>query len=247
MFHVPPEQVYIEQVGLNHLNWIRRITIDGSDATAEVLKAYVEHLRHDEDEIHFPPFLLEMLQAIPSSYLEYFYLESQVVARQARGVQTRAEVVMDVERRLMERYSDPHLCEKPPELMERGGAYYSTAAAALIESLWSDDGVIHVVNTRNEGAIPNLPADVVVETPSRVGNGGATPLPVAALEPQFHGLTLAVKSYELLTIQAAVERDEQAAMMALLANPLGPDAAHVEAVWADIKRTNAGMLPRFES
>jgi 6-phospho-beta-glucosidase len=245
MFHVSPEQVYIEQVGLNHLNWIRRITIGGSDATAEVLKAYVEHLRHDEDEIHFPPFLLEMLQAIPSGYLEYFYLESQVVARQARGVQTRAEVVMDVERRLMERYSDPHLCEKPPELMERGGAYYSTAAAALIESLWGDDGAIHVVNTRNNGAIPNLPADVVVETPSRVGKGGATPLPVAALEPQFHGLTSAVKSYELLTIQAAVNRDEQAAMMALLANPLGPDAAHVEAVWEDIKRTNAGMLPQF--
>jgi 6-phospho-beta-glucosidase len=246
MFHVPPEQVYIEQVGLNHLNWIRRVTIDGSDATAEVLKTYIEHLRHDEDEIHFPPFLLEMLQAIPSGYLEYFYLESQIVARQDRGVPTRAEVVMDVERRLIERYSDPHLCEKPPELMERGGAYYSTAAAALIESLWSDDGAIHVVNTRNHGAIPNLPADVVVETPCRVGKSGATPLPVAALEPQFHGLTSAVKSYELLTIQAAVNRDEQAAMMALLANPLGPDAAHVEAVWEDIKRTNAGMLPTLK-
>jgi 6-phospho-beta-glucosidase len=35
-----------------------------------------------------------------------------------------------------------------------------------------------------------------------------------------------------------VNRDEQAAMMALLANPLGPDVAHVEAVWDDIKRTN---------
>jgi 6-phospho-beta-glucosidase len=84
-----------------------------------------------------------------------------------------------------------------------------------------------------------------VETPSRVGKGGTTPLTVAALEPQFHGLTSAVKSYELLTIQAAVNRDEQAAMMALLANPLGPDAARVEAVWEDIKKTNEGMLPRF--
>jgi 6-phospho-beta-glucosidase len=238
MFHVEPEQVYIEQVGLNHLNWIRRITIGGSDATEQVLKVYIEHLRHDEDEIHFPPFLLDMLHAIPSSYLEYFYLESQVVARQNRGGPTRAEVVMDVERRLIERYSDPHLCEKPPELMERGGAYYSTAAAALIESIWSGDGAIHVVNTRNNGAIPNLPDDVVVETPCRVDKDGATPLPVAPLEPQFHGLTSAVKSYELLTIQAAMQGDEHAAMLALLANPLGPDVAHVEAVWEDIKRTN---------
>ncbi|MFL5802047.1 MAG: 6-phospho-beta-glucosidase [Roseiflexaceae bacterium] len=247
MFHVEPEQVYIEQVGLNHLNWIRRIAIGGSDATEQVLKVYIEHLRHDEDEIHFPPFLLDMLHAIPSSYLEYFYLESQVVARQNRGGPTRAEVVMDVERRLIERYSDPHLCEKPPELMERGGAYYSTAAAALIESIWSGDGAIHVVNTRNNGAIPNLPADVVVETPCRVDKDGATPLPVAPLEPQFHGLTSAVKSYELLTIQAAVQGDEQAAMLALLANPLGPDVAQVEAVWEDIKRTNAGMLSLFKT
>jgi 6-phospho-beta-glucosidase len=238
MFHVEPEQVYIEQVGLNHLNWIRRITIGGSDATEEVLKVHIEHLRHQEEGVHFPPFLLDMLHAIPSSYLQYFYLESQVVARQNSGVPTRAEVVMDVERRLIERYSDPHLCEKPPELMERGGAYYSTAAAALIESLWSGDGAVHIVNTRNNGAIPNLPDDVVVETPCRVDRDGAAPLPVAPLEPQFHGLTSAVKSYELLTIQAAVNRDERAAMMALLANPLGPDVAHVEAVWDDIKRTN---------
>src|SRR6266545_2519006 len=217
-----------------------------NNATEEVLKVYTEHLRHDEDEIHFPPLLIDTLHAIPSSYLEYFYLKSQVVAHQASGVPTRAEVVMDVERRLMERYSDTHLCEKPPELMERGGAYYSTAAAALIESLWSDDGAIHVVNTRNNAAIPNLPADVVVETPCRVGKGGPAPLPLAPLEPQFHGLTSAVKSYELLTIQAALHGDEEAAKLALLANPLGPDATTVEGVWEDIKRTNAGMLSQFK-
>jgi 6-phospho-beta-glucosidase len=245
MFHVAPEQVQIEQVGLNHLNWVRRVTIGGDDATEAVLKQYVEHLRHDEDPIHFPPFLIEALHAMPSSYLEYFYLESAVVARQNSGIPTRAEVVMDVERRLIERYSDPHLCEKPAELMERGGAYYSTAAAALIESLWSDDGAIHVVNTRNNGAIPNLPADVVVETPSRVGKHGATPLPVEALAPAMHGLVSQVKSYELLTIQAATTGDEQAALLALLNNPLGPDASQAESVWDDIKRTNVGMLPQF--
>lgn len=246
MFHVEPDQVQIEQVGLNHLNWIRRVTIGGDDATDAVLKAYIEHLRHDEDPVHFPPWLLQMLQSIPSPYLEYFYLESQIIERQNRGGPTRAEVVMDVERRLMERYADTHLCEKPPELMERGGAYYSTAAAALIESLHTDDGAVHVVNTRNNGAIPNLPDDVVVETPCVVGKNGATPIPVAPLADNIHGLTTHVKSYELLTIKAAIEGDEEAAMLALINNPLGPDVAHAEAVWNDIKQTNRGLLPTFE-
>lgn len=246
MFKVGLEQVQIEQVGLNHLNWVRRVLIDGNDATEQVLEKYIEHLRHDEDPIHFPPFLIQMLGAIPSGYLEYFYLESQVIARQNSGVPTRAEVVMDVERRLMERYSDTHLCEKPPELMERGGAYYSTAAAALIESLYTNNGAVHVVNTRNNGAIPNIAADVVVEIPCTVGTGGAQPHQLAPLSESMHGLTEAVKSYELLTIQAALHGDQQAAMQALLANPLGPDAAHVEEVWQDIKTTNAGLLPTFE-
>ncbi|HEU4322129.1 MAG TPA: 6-phospho-beta-glucosidase [Roseiflexaceae bacterium] len=246
-FQIAPERVAIEQVGLNHLNWVRGITIDGADATEAVLRDYIEHLRHAEEPIHFPPALIQALRAIPSLYLEYFYLESQVLARQASGVPTRAEVVMDVEERLIERYSDPHLCEKPPELMERGGAYYSEAAAALIESLWTGDGAVHVVNTRNNGAIPNLDPDVVVETPCRVTEAGATPLPVAALVPQMHGLTSAVKAYELLTVQAALSGDQEAAMLALLANPLGPDAAHVEEVWSDLKRSNAGMLPQFNA
>ncbi len=246
-FQIAPERVAIEQVGLNHLNWVRGITIDGADATEAVLRDYIEHLRHAEEPIHFPPALIQALQAIPSLYLEYFYLESQVLARQASGVPTRAEVVMDVEERLIERYSDPHLCEKPPELMERGGAYYSEAAAALIESLWTGDGAVHVVNTRNGGAIPNLDPDVVVETPCRVTQAGAAPLPVAALAPQMYGLTSAVKAYELLTVQAALSGDEEAAMLALLANPLGPDATHVEEVWSDLKRSNAGMLPQFNT
>ena len=246
MFKVDPDTVQIEQVGLNHLNWVRAITIGGDDATDAVLQAYMEQLSHDEDAIHFPPWLITLLHAIPSSYLEYFYLESKILDRQAGGAPTRAEVVMDVENRLLERYSDTHLCEKPPELMERGGAYYSTAAAALIESLWLGNGGLHVVNTRNNGAIPNLPADVVVETPCRVDTNGATPLAVAPLSSEMHGLTTAVKSYELLTVEAAINGDEAGAMKALLSNPLGPDVAHVEAVWEDIKRTNAGLLPTFQ-
>lgn len=246
MFNVPPEQVLIEQVGLNHLNWIRRVTINGEDATDAVLEAYIERLRHDEDPIHFPPRLIQMLRAIPSSYLRYFYLTPQIIAWQERGTPTRAEVVMDVERRLLVRYADPNLREMPPELIERGGAYYSTAAAALIESLHTGDNAIHVVNTRNNGAIPNLEDDVVVEMPCTVGKHGAVPIPVAPLEPVFHGLTCQVKAYELLTVKAAVEGDEEAAMLALLTNPLGPDAARVEEVWEDIKRTNRGWLPTFE-
>jgi 6-phospho-beta-glucosidase len=149
---------------------------------------------------------------------------------------------MDVERRLLERYADVHLCEKPPELMERGGAYYSTAAAALICSHHLGDGAVHVVNVRNDGALPDLPSDVVVEVPCRIDQHGAHPLVHAPLAPVMHGLTSHVKAYEQLTIDAVVRGDEQTAIAALLSNPLGPDATRVEAVWRDLYTVNAQWL-----
>ena len=241
---VDPLDVQIEQVGLNHLNWIRHISVAGSDVTTQVLELRMAELR-GSGGVHIPAELIGMLQALPSGYLDYFYMTKAIVAEQQSGIPTRAEVVMDVERRLIERYADVHLCEKPAELMERGGAYYSTAAAALICSHHLSDGAIHVVNVRNEGALPDLPADVVVEVPCLIDRSGAHPLTQAPLAPVMHGLTSQVKAYEQLTIRAAIEGDEGLAMQALLSNPLGPDVLHVEEVWRDLRRTNASWIDRL--
>lgn len=243
---VDPQHVHIEQVGLNHLNWIRRIWVDDQDVTTTVLQHTMENLSRQQNPLHIPAHMIQLLHAIPSGYLDYFYVTAAHIAHQQQGGLTRAEVVMDVERRLLERYADVHLCEKPPELMERGGAYYSTAAAALICSLYLGDGATHVVNVRNQQSLPDLPADVVVEVPSRVTRGVVTPLTHDPLASEMHGLAAHVKSYELLTIEAALTGNHESAMRALLTNPLGPDAHNVERVWHDILETNAQWLPQFD-
>ena len=243
---VAPDEVAIEQVGLNHLNWIRGIHVGGSDVTTTVLEGVMRDLEADRDHLHVPAQLIGLLQALPSGYLDYFYLTHEIIQKQ-QGEPTRAEIVMDVERRLLERYADVHLCEKPAELMERGGAYYSTAAAALIHSLHTGDEAVHVVNVRNQGSLPDLPEDVVVEVPSRVNRQGAVALPHQPLAPVMHGLAAQVKAYELLTLEAAILGSHERAMSALLANPLGPGALHVERVWQDILATNQQWLPQFRT
>lgn len=245
--NVRPDEVHIEQVGLNHLNWIRHIRVGQSDVTTYILEQAMADLTNtqDDDDIHIPATLIGMLQALPSSYLDYFYMTNEIIAKQQSGIPTRAEVVMDVERRLLERYADVHLCEKPPELMERGGAYYSTAAAALICSLHLGDNATHIVNVQNNGSLPDLPDDVVVEVPCRVNQHGATALPHAPLAPVMHGLAAQIKAYELLTIEAALSGSHERAMSALLCNPLGPGAGAVERVWHDLLKRNAHWLPQF--
>ena len=155
---------------------------------------------------------------------------------------TRASQVMAIEARLLERYADESLREKPEELMERGGAYYSESAAALMADVHADAGSVQVVNVRNDGAIPNLPDDVVVEMPARIGAHGATAVPTGPLRADLDALVRSAKDYELLTIEAALSGDRSLAELALMTNPLGPDASLAPRVWERLRSDNEGLF-----
>src|SRR5262249_38161386 len=154
----------------------------------------------------------------PSYYLRYFYATDEVLREQLSGRKmSRAEEVMEIERGLIEMYRDPNLTEKPALLEKRGGAYYSEAAAQLIASLESDTQDQQVVDIRNDGALPDLPDDAVVEIPAGIGSEGAAAAKLEPLAPEMLGLVQQVKAYERLTVKAAVEGDRDAALKALLA------------------------------
>jgi 6-phospho-beta-glucosidase len=244
---VDPAVVDLDYVGLNHLSWVRGITVDGTDRTAEVLaglRLLVGKQTAHEGEPTWTADGIRVLGAIPNYYLLYYY-ETDAWLRYQAGHATRAHEVMAIEAALLEQYADPSLDHKPPELSQRGGAYYSEAAAALMADLAADAGTVHVVNTPNCGAIPGLDDDVVVEVSAVVRASGVTPVPVAPLRPDVDALVRTMKDVELLTVTAAVEADEDAALRALVANPLGPSMSQAPAVWARLKEMNAGMLGRL--
>jgi len=192
----------------------------------------------------FPIELVRALRAIPSYYLRYYYATDEVLHEQLDG-ESRAADVMAIEAELLELYRDPTLDVKPKLLEERGGAWYSEAAAALVESLYVGDGAIHVVDVRNGGAIPNLPEDDVVELAARITRDGAEPIPTQPLAPEMLGLVQHVKSYERLTIEAALSGDPEATFRALLANPLVPGAAAAAGLRDALIEENLRFLPKF--
>ena len=216
-----PDGVLVDHVGLNHLTWVRRVVVDGRDVLPELLETHGDALaRH----AGLPLRLLEELGAVPSSYLRYFYAHDIVLAEQREGV-PRAVEVSEIEARLLDIYRDAEVSEKPALLEQRGGAFYSEAATALIASLSADTGDVQVVDVRNGGVVAGLQDDDVVELPARVGAGGAVPLPQAPLAPELLGLVQHVAAYERLAAEAAVTRDRATARKALLAHPLiGQDA-----------------------
>jgi 6-phospho-beta-glucosidase len=152
---------------------------------------------------------------------------------------------MAIEQALLDEYSDPELDHKPAHLDKRGGAYYSEAAAALMTDLVRGEGAVHVVNVPNRGAIPGLPDDVVVEVSAVIGPNGPEPVAVPPLRADMDALIRLVKDFELLTVQAAVDGDEEAALRALVTNPLGPAMSNATEVWAALQEANAGWLGRL--
>jgi 6-phospho-beta-glucosidase len=242
-FSVAPERVELEHVGLNHLTWERAIRIDGVDRLPELLETEGQQIA---DDVGMPLELIQGLRAIPSYYLRYYYLFDSVLADQrSEGHETRAEEVIEIETRLLEMYRDPNLTEKPALLANRGGAFYSEAAAALIASLHDGTGDIQIVNVRNGGCLPDLSPDAVVEIPARVDRDGAHPLPLAPLDPLMRGLVQQMKAYEELAVAAARSGDRAVALKALLANPLVRNWEVARPLLDALLEVNRAHLPRF--
>jgi 6-phospho-beta-glucosidase len=240
-FEVSPDRVQLEHVGLNHLSWERAVVVDGVDRLPDLIEADPDGIG---DLVGLPGALVRAVGAIPSYYLRYYYQTREVVEGQRAG-HTRAQEVIDIERELLEMYRDQGLAEKPALLANRGGAFYSEAAAQLIASLHDGAGDIQVVDVRNDGALPGLPDDAVVEIPATIDRDGAHPLPLSPMTPDMLGLVQAIKAYERLAIQAALSGDRTVALRALLANPLVADYDVAVPLLEALLEANAAYLPRF--
>lgn len=234
-------RAHLDVLGLNHLSWFRGLEYEDHDFWPEVMEIYLQHL----PEQHWDPHTLRALGMIPNSYLEYYYYTKHKLALQEAWPPSRAEEVMEIEKSLLAQYADPKRDTPPEDLMKRGGAHYSTVATQLLNAHYNDLGETHVVNVRHAGAVPGWPEEWVLELPCRVDRAGIHPLETEPLPKVCFGLLAAVKSYELLTVEAAVHGDRQAAYQALLVHPLGPEADQIQAVLDDMLVTNAPFLPRF--
>jgi 6-phospho-beta-glucosidase len=238
---IEPQRIVIDQVGLNHLTWVRAVRVDGSDVLPELLAEHGDELA---EVAVVPRAVLDRLGAIPSYYLHYFYLHDHELERQ-RTAKPRAAEVQEIERELLELYRDPNLTSKPKLLEQRGGAYYSDAATQLVASLATGDGDVQVVDVRNNGTLAGLADDDVVELPARIQAGGPEPIAQAPLAPEMLGLAQHVAAYERLAVQAAVTGDRELVYKALLTHPLIGQHPQAEELTESLLAADRENLPRF--
>lgn len=247
-YGVTERDVLPEFVGINHLHWVTAAYVNGEDKLPELIGKGREYTASNVTALDWDADFLSSLGAIPTYYLRYFYMTDKMLEDMKTSLEkngTRADVVSRVESELFELYKDVNLKEKPKQLEQRGGAYYSEAAVNLMQSLYTDKRDIQTLNVRNGNIIDFLPEDASIEVNCVVTAQGPIPIPLQNVPEHIKGLLHAVKTYEALTIEAAISGDKGIALQAMVHHPLVPSVSVAKTLLEEMLEANKEYLPNF--
>ncbi|MGI5347646.1 6-phospho-beta-glucosidase [Streptomyces sp. CA-250714] len=247
-----PDRADYDYVGLNHLGWLRRIVVDGTDRLPELLDNTPALESFEEGKL-FGAEWLRALGALPNEYLHYYYhhrealtaireadaTRGEFLARQQEGFYAElagggahtggAFKAWDATRRERE---ETYMAESRQasggwqrDSCDLDGGGYDRVALALMLAIARNERTTLILNVRNRGAVPGVDADAVVEVPCLVDAGGARPLATGPVAPDQLGLMLQLKAVERSAIEAATDMSPRAALRALALHPL-VDSVH---------------------
>jgi 6-phospho-beta-glucosidase len=232
-----------DYVGLNHLSWITSVTMNGEDILSSLGKPAGTRMQNIP-AVDYDDELVAAISAIPSYYLSYFYLQEEQYKKCLDAEKTRGEICAELEESLVKQYSDPGLQDKPKELEKRGGALYSTAAVSVVDAIENDKNEYHVIDVKNNGVLPFMEDNDVVELKCLVNKNGAFPQAISKpVSPYIKGLMQTVKAYEKLTVNAVINNSRADALAALMVHPLIGDYHKAKGVLDEMFEANADYIP----
>lgn len=246
------DQLTYKFAGLNHFHWHKVYDEHGNEVTQQIIDAMYEGKDGGiPANIHDIPFFKEQLdtmQMIPCGYHRYYYRQEEMLKHgleEYSTIGTRAQQVKQTEEELFELYKNPELDHKPEQLAKRGGAHYSDAACETIASIYANKNTHIVVTTRNNGAVPDLPAEAAVEVSSFIGATGAGAIAFGPLQPAERGWLQCMKNMEWCVEEAAVTGDYGKALQAFILNPQIPSGATAKRVLDELLLAHKKYLPQF--
>lgn len=246
------DQLVYKFAGLNHFHWHKVYDMGGHEVTQKIIDAMYEGkdsgIPANIHDVSFFKEQLDQMKMIPCGYHRYYYRQEEMLKHgleEYNTIGTRAQQVKQTEEELFELYKDVNLDHKPEQLAKRGGAHYSDAACETIASIYSNANRHIVVTTKNNGAVPDLPADCAVEVSAYIGATGAKAVAFGTLHPAQRGWLQCMKNMELCVEEAAVTGDYGLALQAFTLNPQIPSGATAKRVLDELLIAHKKYLPQF--
>ena len=264
------ERLFFDYFGLNHLAWLKGVFDESGDRLPGLL-ADDERLQALEETQLFKAEGLRSLGMIPNAYLYYYYATREAVVGMTAGGETRAQHILGTQApfyaddggassdRVLELWRDVLRDREETYMSEarrsRGGAGrehaedavggYAGVAIEAMSALSQTRPALMVLNTANNGSLPFLDADAVVEVPCVVSSAGVRPLAVGHVPLHQRGLIEIVKDVERTAIEAAVTGSTRLAIRALALHPLVPSREVAERIFHGYREQHSSLRERF--
>ncbi|GAA5028889.1 hypothetical protein [Actinopolymorpha pittospori] len=256
---VPRQELTAVFAGLNHLCWLLELRHGRHDVYPRLRALVAEATAPDASRSG------QLSEPVTADLMEVFGLYpapgdrhvSEFFAWYLAGTPNGAELPwrlqpgLDATRRYIDEKSD--LWDKLHE--QASGARPLDAApegqeaerlVSIAEALLTGADLVELaVNVPNQGKIPNLPSEAVVEVPAVIGAAGVTGLAVGDLPPALAATLTARAAQQELTVQAAVSGSRTLALQALAMDPLVPSPHLARSILDDGILAHAPLLAAF--
>jgi 6-phospho-beta-glucosidase len=241
-------------IGLNHAGWTTRHLYDGQDFIKILENIYEQRLRRGDPARDLRLLKLAiMMDSIPAHYYDKYFFETEMLTELKAAPFTRAQEIMRAMPDYWTHYkeqSETHLQSVLDQNRSRGGIHELELAIDAMDAVYNDRNEIMPVNIPNRDSlgqriIPDFEEGLVVEVPALVNKDGFTPISQPwGMPRQTLGLVHRLAEYQYLTAIAAWKGDRQAAIQALLSNPLVRSLDKAERMYDEMARAHKRHLPR---
>ncbi|MBI5834206.1 MAG: hypothetical protein HZB16_18075 [Armatimonadetes bacterium] len=227
---VPQADLRYEAVGINHLTWFTRITVDGHDQLPRLRK-----LAEERDDNPFAWQLLRLFGAFPAvldrhivEFFPQFYRDGTYGEQRLGHDAFSFEGTIAGGDAQFARMGAVARGEEPVNVDPSGGEHEQVMA--IIGSIRADDGAIYSANLPNTGQVPGLPDGVVVESPAVATGGTLRPVAMPPLSPGLLG-TLATRfQWAEVVVDAALSGERDLVVQALVLDGCCSSLAQAESL-----------------
>lgn len=259
---IPHAELSLTAAGLNHLAWVLDLRHDGQDfypRFRELVRGWLASPPPPSDDPYegfqeVSARLTEIYGYYPSPgdrhVAEFFpFFLRQTENGLAYGTQSGLDETNRVLASRDERWD--RIVAQAAGRAELDRALFDEAregerVVSIIEAITTGRPLLELaVNVRNDGLIPNLPRDAVVEVPGLIDGRGVHGVAVGPLPEGIANILGARVRQQELSIDAALSGDRTLALQALLADPLVPSLETAESMLEDAINANAAYLPHF--
>lgn len=244
---VPQEQLRARYFGLNHFGWFTDLFDISGKNYFDQLKSYLRD--HDfkpfnaeqrakswlDTYVRVNKYLQYFDEYVPTTYLQYYMFPDEIVAESDPNY-TRVDEARDTrEREVFETCALAEGKTSMDGIPMLSNQVFGKLMVEVAESIAYDLHNEFIVLVKNNGLIPNFEEDAIVEVAGTIGKGGAQGYYFGEIGTFYKGLMENQYAYEILTVEAFMEKNYTKALQALTLNRTVIDPQKAKAILDDFQ------------